>query len=84
VEKLSTTLVKPLKLLEKSKSLELNPREIWSQYPRMKKCSTKIHLEKDVRFFQKKNYACWLNLLENFFTTKSVGILVLKQSDQQM
>jgi hypothetical protein len=44
----------PSKLLEKSKSLELNLREFWSQYPRMKKCSTKFNTGEDVVSFKKK------------------------------
>jgi hypothetical protein len=42
----------PQKLLEKSKSLQLNLMEFWSKYPRMEKCSIKIYLEEDVVLFK--------------------------------
>jgi hypothetical protein len=38
----------PRKLLEKSKSLEINPRKFWSYYHRMEKCSIKIYSKEDV------------------------------------
>jgi hypothetical protein len=44
----------PSKLLEKSKSLELNPRKSWSSDPRIKKCSTKFYAGEDVVSFEKK------------------------------
>jgi hypothetical protein len=44
----------PSKLLEKSKSLELNLRKFWCQDPRVKKCSIKIDLQEDVVVFKKK------------------------------
>jgi hypothetical protein len=34
----------------------------------METFSIKIYSEEDVRFFQKKDYACWLNFVERFFT----------------
>jgi hypothetical protein len=82
VENSFTKHLKPQKLLEKSKSLELNPREFRSYYNRIKKCSIKIYSEE-------------FNFVEKFFTThvnprklleksgtKIQGIPVLIPSDQ--
>jgi hypothetical protein len=53
--KKSMRMRNPSKLLEKSKSLELNPR--------IKKCSTKFYSGEDIVLF-KKNYPYWNH---NFF-----------------
>jgi hypothetical protein len=45
-------------------------KKFWSYYPRMKKCSIKI--------YSKKDYGCWLNFVENFFTTHDKSTNCLK------
>jgi hypothetical protein len=52
----------PSKLLEKSKSLELNVRKFLSENPRIKKLSMKIYLEEDVVVFKKKLMVIYLIL----------------------
>jgi hypothetical protein len=85
-------------LLEKSKNLELNLREIWSYYPQMKKCSIKIYSDEDLVSSPKKcklgglmlwqflYYACKtikFALKIKESGTEYQGILVLLPSDEK-